>query len=602
MERTGVLRLLATCDTHAHVRGFDYIRDRPNPGIGLSRIATLIEDARRDHAGPCLLLDAGDTLQGGLMGDMLAAQPDMRAHPAIEAMNALGYSSAAPGNHDFDFGLDFLKRATRGADFPFLCCNVLARRGAVPSEDELLFQPWHIVPISSGDRVLRLGLIGFAPPVASPPSRNGRPATVESRPMLEAAQYHVPCLKAAGADLIIAIAHTGIGGTTSLSDDDAAGVPLAGIDEIDALILGHMHLVFPGPDHPESLHVDPERGTIHGKPAVMAGQSGSHLAVMDLEIDGTNGWRIKGHRSRCVPITNGATTAPIAEDTRILDLTKDVHKETRAFARRPVATLGQRLTSHWSLITNDAYLTCLSEALQRGVRARAGALLNSGLPLISAVCPFRTGGRGGPLNFTDVPAGPIGMGHLADLYAFSNVPILLRLGAMDLRRWMEQATSVYSLLRPDRHGPLFRSDVPGFQFDAFHGLTYEINLAVPARGGRVRDLRHSGRLVEDSDEFIVATTFHRARSLIGRLGLRPRAAEPLEGIDMRDLLLEHLTAIDGQSVVARPKTVWRLIGPPGARAWFDGAPQMEQAPLLDGIRISHEGPTDAGFTRMRLNF
>src|SRR5690606_6307308 len=114
--------ILATTDLHMHVLGYDYFADRPSGRLGLSRAAALIAKARQS-APNCLLFDNGDGLQGSPMGDYLAeagALGPRQPHPAIAAMNALRYDAATVGNHDFSFGLGFLRRTLDEAEFPIV--------------------------------------------------------------------------------------------------------------------------------------------------------------------------------------------------------------------------------------------------------------------------------------------------------------------------------------------------------------------------------------------------------------------------------------------------------------------------------------------------
>ena len=110
------LRVLATSDLHAHLLPFDYFTDRRVPGIGLARLGALIARARSD-APNVLLVDNGDTLQGTPLADIAVSEivPSGRANPMITAMNAIGFDAATLGNHDFDFGLEYLETSLAGA-------------------------------------------------------------------------------------------------------------------------------------------------------------------------------------------------------------------------------------------------------------------------------------------------------------------------------------------------------------------------------------------------------------------------------------------------------------------------------------------------------
>src|ERR1700722_13041992 len=115
-----LLRLIGTRNLHAYLYPYDYYRDRPDETVGLAKIASLIAAARAESVNT-LLLDNGDFIQGAPLGDYAAQwlQTDKSAvHPVIAAMNELGYAVGSLGNHEFNYGLDLLETALRGAAFP----------------------------------------------------------------------------------------------------------------------------------------------------------------------------------------------------------------------------------------------------------------------------------------------------------------------------------------------------------------------------------------------------------------------------------------------------------------------------------------------------
>src|SRR3569833_3425160 len=105
------------------------------------------------------------------------------------------------------------------------------------------------------------------------------------------------------ADLIVALAHTGIDGQQGDMMENAA-LFLAAVPGIDINITGHQHLVFPNaPDFKGIEGADLDKGTQKNKPTVMAGFWGSHMGLIDLllEKDG-NSWKIVSHTSEARPI------------------------------------------------------------------------------------------------------------------------------------------------------------------------------------------------------------------------------------------------------------------------------------------------------------
>lgn len=60
-----------------------------------------------------VLVDNGDVIQGTPLGTYKAiVKPvaENEEHPMYQAMNALGYDASTLGNHEFNYGLDYLKK------------------------------------------------------------------------------------------------------------------------------------------------------------------------------------------------------------------------------------------------------------------------------------------------------------------------------------------------------------------------------------------------------------------------------------------------------------------------------------------------------------
>ena len=134
------LRIMETTDLHVHVFPYDYYGDRPSDTVGLARTASIINDIRSESTNSLLVVN-GDFLQGNPMGDYIAYERGMKegdVHPVIQAMNTLGFDASTLGNHEFNYGLDFLMKSLMGADFPVVSSNVFKDLGANPREDTTL--------------------------------------------------------------------------------------------------------------------------------------------------------------------------------------------------------------------------------------------------------------------------------------------------------------------------------------------------------------------------------------------------------------------------------------------------------------------------------
>ena len=199
---TCALTLLATSDLHLNLCPWDHYSDRPAPGTGLISAAGRIARLRRTEPN-ALLLDNGDFLQGTAVGDAIADSHPPRAdqpHPMIEAMNLLGYDAVALGNHDFDYGLEFLGAALAGAQFPALCANLVRTDGGPPP-----FGGWTVLERRVTDDAgkswpLRIGLVGVLPPQVEAWGSAHLQGRAKAQGMVETVRRLVPRMIAAGAD------------------------------------------------------------------------------------------------------------------------------------------------------------------------------------------------------------------------------------------------------------------------------------------------------------------------------------------------------------------------------------------------------------------
>ena len=556
-----------------------------------------------------LLFDVGDILQGTPMGDCLAQDRSAgrhRPHPAIAAMNVLGYDAATLGNHDFDYGLDALIQTVLGARFPIVSANLVTRRGDRPTADRTLLPPWtvldrHVRTRDSGRMPIRIGVLGLLPPQVTAWHRDLLADRVETRDMLEAARDHLPALHAAGADIVVALAHTGIGAAAHETGMENAAVPLAALPGIDVLLAGHTHSVFPETRFYGHPGADPGRGTISGIPAVMAGSGGSHLGTVRLELehDGAR-WRITGHDTRVDPVvTEVPGNNDDAESVRAA--TEEAHRRTLHYIRRPVGRTAAPLHTYFAMAGDVSAIGAVGEVKRREARAGLGSGAHRDLPVLAAVAPYKSGGPTGPGRYADIPKGRLALRHLAALYPFPNRLAVLRLSGAEVRAWLEHAASVFGTLWPGRRDqPLNNPDLPAHQFDVIVGLTYRIDLTRPPGQGRVRDLRHGGQPVTEDAVFALATNSFRA----GGGGGFPGAAEAdvllTSDMPVRDMLARHL---ETHGVIAPPdRPVWRFAPIPGATAILEtGIGALAHGASANALGLEPEGTTADGGARFRLH-
>jgi 2',3'-cyclic-nucleotide 2'-phosphodiesterase/3'-nucleotidase len=618
------LRLLETTDIHVHVHPYDYYRDKPDDTMGLAKTASLVAQARAEVPNS-LLFDNGDYLQGNPMGDWVAYKRGMKVgdtHPVMLGMRALGYDAATVGNHEFNYGLDILDRTLAGANFPIVCANIFKGAAAAsPRGDRTLLKPYAIldrtVVDGAGERhPLKIGVIGVTPPQIMVWDSAHLAGKVDTRDIVDAVAAWVPEMREAGADVVVLLSHSGIGSLRRVERAENASLAVAqAVKGIDAIFTGHSHLVFPGVPALGGEGIDAAKGTLAGVPSAMAGFWGSHLGIIDLDLQREGGrWRVLAATAEARPIfrRDGRDIVPLAQpDPNVLAATRAEHEATLAYVRQPVGKITAPINSYFALVADDPSVQIVSQAQIWYVEQMLKGGPYAGLPILSAAAPFKAGGRAGADYFTDVPAGDIAIKHVADLYLYPNTVRAVKITGAQVKEWLERSVGIFRRIRPEAtEQALIDDGFPSFNFDVIDGVTYAVDLTQPPRydgqgnlanpaAHRIVDLRFDGKPIDPARDFVVATNNYRA----GGGGNFPGADGKtiiLEAPDTnRDALVRYIA--EKGTIDPSADGNWRFAPIPNAtNVVFDSGPEAQKH--VGGMKkIALVGPGANGFVKYRID-
>lgn len=581
-----------------NLRGFDYFTDRPSETAGLTRLATLMRSMRTE-ARACgdavIALDNGDSLQGSPV-DVEAMRNLEAPHIFYRVLAQMGYDAAGLGNHDFNFDLNHLEASTRNAPLPVLCAN--ARRidgGAFP------VQPWTVIKRTLAGVALRIGVFSVLPPQTMVWDADHLSDHMSVDDIMTGARRSTAALRAQGADIIVALAHTGLGEKDEEAGQENALWPLSKIDEIDAIVAGHTHLLLPDPRAAPNSQM--ARGMLNQTPVVMPGVGAEHLGVIDLNLVHTGGsWSVVQSQAKLYPACQ-------KEDPTLAQMTDALHVATRRNLSRRIGATQTPLHSYFDLIAPSSALALMAQA-QADMLCRLPGI-PEGLPVLSAVAPAKLGGRGGPHHYLDIPAGGLCLRHAFDLCYFSNRLAAVILTGAEIATWIEMSASIYTRVTPGGSTKrLFDRAWAPHNCDVLYGLTYELDLSKPARfdhqgrlvnsgAKRVVRLLHDGKPIAEDQRFVVALSSFRANGGGNIAGLRHAHRLNIQDILVRDALLDYLKS-DGRTHPFQQDvftfsalgntTVSHQTGP-GARAHID-----QIAEFCAGT----DGYDDAGFLNLNL--
>ncbi len=232
--------LLHTSDEHSNLLPLpfvDYHPDKPDGSLGgFARLSTLVKQVRDEKQDePVLLFSSGDFIGGSPFAWLVPL-----GHSAeLEIMKEVGYDAIAIGNHEFDYGPEILADYFERAGYPDYHEHLplLGSNLDIPSDiklKDILIPDNHLFSLSNGLVVGVFSLLGEGAYSVAPSAW-----PVGIHPSTETARKQAGLLREEGADVIIALTHSGIVHDRLLASK---------IQGIDVILGGHDHYKTPRPE------------------------------------------------------------------------------------------------------------------------------------------------------------------------------------------------------------------------------------------------------------------------------------------------------------------------------------------------------------------
>ncbi|ONG15071.1 2',3'-cyclic-nucleotide 2'-phosphodiesterase [Escherichia coli] len=471
------LRIMETTDLHSNMMDFDYYKDTATEKFGLVRTASLINDARNEVKNS-VLVDNGDLIQGSPLADYMSAK-GLKAgdiHPVYKALNTLDYTVGTLGNHEFNYGLDYLKNALAGAKFPYVNANVIDARTKQPMFTPYLIKDTEVVDKDGKKQTLKIGYIGVVPPQIM-----GWDKANSVNDITETVRKYVPEMREKGADVVVVLAHSGLSADPYKVMAENSVYYLSEIPGVNAIMFGHAHAVFPGKDFADIEGADIAKGTLNGVPAVMPGMWGDHLGVVDLQLSNDSG---------------------------------------------KIGKSADNMYSYLALVQDDPTVQVVNNAQKAYVEHYIqGDPDLAKLPVLSAAAPFKVGGRkNDPASYVEVEKGQLTFRNAADLYLYPNTLIVVKASGKEVKEWLECSAGQFNQIDPNSTKPQSLINWDGFRtynFDVIDGVNYQIDVTQPARydgecqminanAERIKNLTFNGKPIDPNAMFLVATNNYRA--------------------------------------------------------------------------------------------
>ncbi len=553
--RTWSFSILGTTDLHSHVFDWDYYtdaayKDSKGNSVGVARVATLVKQQREAKGEDrVLLVDAGDIIQGTSLAYYYARVDPITGtdghkgpqHPMAVAMNHMRYDAAALGNHEFNYGIDVLRKFEQQCRFPLLAANALDAKTLRPA-----FHPYTVKRICvPGAPDIKVGVLGLTNPGIALWDKDNVSGRMVFPGLVEQAKKYVPRLRALGCDVVFLTDHSGLDGSSSYGDElpyveNASNLVAQQVPGIDAILVGHTHVEVP------SYTVKNEET---GEDVLLSEPYcwGYRLSVFDFELELVRGqWKVTKKTAQTL---NPNT---VDEDPEIKKLLEADHELVVKYVNTPVGTCTEDLSAADSCWKDVPIMDFIHQVQMDTVKAGLSAS-DAALPLISVAAPFS--------RTADIPAGSVTIRDIAGLYIYDNTLYGKKLTGAQLKDYLEYAARYYhqvpSGTKVDTATLTNANSFWDYMYDTAAGVSYEIDIA-QAEGSRVKNLTYDGTAVTDDQVFVVAVNNYRANGGSGYPHIAAADIAYSSTNEIRQLMIDYVTGKGTLNPADFAATNWKL--------------------------------------------
>ena len=502
--------ILGTSDMHGNIWGYSYAENVETDNDGMARLYTYISQVREENP-VVFLVDGGDEIQGTIMTDDISNKFPDQAHPVMAAMNFMGYDAMTLGNHEFNWGVETMRKITGQAAFPVLCANILDGDGEPVSGSG-----WTIVERGG----VRLAVIGVTTPFI--PRWDGGKEGIDELVCEPADEAVKKAIEEIGdqADIILVSAHMGLYSEYDEENGSDSGEKILETNpEADILQVAHMHIT-----------VNDRIGDV---PVVGVRNAGREIARIDVTLDSD-----RQIRDISTEIVDMADYAP-SEELRELPVVKALHEQTIAYVGGTDSDdddeeeTGSKLGATTAKFQPEDEIRGLPEGRLQDTAVidliLKVQLFASGADVTSCAL-FRDTG--------DLPEGDIYYGDIFSIYEFDNTLVTLNVTGRELKDYMEWSAGYYNQWKPGDINISFDPDFPGYRYDMFAGVDYEINLSKP-KGERIENVMYRGKPLADDEILKLAVSNYRYSSAIKAEQLAEANRDGESSNSVRDMIVDY---------------------------------------------------------------
>ncbi|MGM0380074.1 MAG: 5'-nucleotidase C-terminal domain-containing protein, partial [Bacillota bacterium] len=427
------------------------------------------KDVRSENPNT-LVVDNGDTVQGTILTDDLYNLEKIdEPNPIINIMNEIGYDAMVLGNHEFNFGLDLIKKIRKEANFPILSANTYYK------DDGSNFVDSYIIKEVEG---VKVGILGLTVP--SIPRWDGpKVKPLEFKHMAKEAKKYSEKMRDEGADVIFVAAHAGLE-TRHESDGSDAAKLIAEQADVDALLVGHDHSNV-NKMIDDTLVLEPKANYGHA----------AEVAKFDLSLEKNDGkWTVVDKKGTTISISD------YEEDKDLDEIVENYHENVIEFLNEPIGKAEGTFHPESEVpgiptaqIQDTPVIDLINNVQLKYTDAD-----------VSAAALFKPS--------SNIEKGDVTYADIFNIYKYPNTLYAVEMTGKELKDYMEWSASFFNTHKPGDLTISFDPEIRGYNYDMFQGVDYDIDISEKP-GDRIKNLTMDGKKVTDDQVIKVAINNYR---------------------------------------------------------------------------------------------
>ena len=514
------LQILATSDMHGRFMPYNYIFDEEDLSGSCAQIATAVNELRNENT---IVVDAGDIIQDN--SAELFLNDEM--HPMMLAMNDIQYDVWTTGNHEYNFGMDVLKRIIPQNSGELICGNVYDPDG------ERLAPAYTIIERNG----VKVGIIGMVTPnIQRWDSTNLTGYTITDP--VEETKKAIKELEGK-VDVLIALDHMDVNNELDVSGSGVEDLANA-CPELDLIIAAHGHKMI------DDL-------TINGVPIIENKNYAETLGRILIDLTKTDeGWEVNTVSTKILMMEDY-----LADEAMVTELTP-YHERAIEDAHTVYGHLNGEYMANPETVNGvpAAVLedTPFIDLLNHMQLYYSGADISA-----SILCTEDANIYGSEIRKCDIYRA----------YKFPNYLCTVKMTGSQLKKLLEYNAAYYNTYKEGDEFVSADENYAIYLYNMFSGINYDINISKEA-GERIENLTWpDGSEVLDDDIFTLATNNYYAGSYLTNPGpiyeegdtpimLENNVRSDIGGI--QELLTDYIVNVMGGEINLEVDNNWKLTG------------------------------------------